>query len=203
MPANAGDVAAALRDLFAHRQGVLIVNEVIHPVRFIIDGRAGRIITPAPRSVIDHEEGTFFVPDEGEGCVQLHVRIASADPAADGEAFDRWQAYHLRAAAPLWVQLRPMGLRHGQTVLDEGEFDLRNPLAADEPKLCKAANADRPSVVRALAKLGVDEPEPTVVGVDFIGLDVRCRIGIVRIAFASFVLTADAARFELERLMRS
>ena len=203
MPGRIEDAGAALKELYARRDGVLALGETVTPIRFIIDGRAGRIITPAARHVLDHAEGTLFVPDEGERSVQLMVEISAADPIADGEACDRWQAYHIRPTGPLWAQMRVSGMRHGATVLDEGDIDLRNPLIGDEPKLCRELNADRPGVVRALARVKVDETEPTAVGVDALGIDVRCRIGIVRLAFNSMVLTAEAARFEIARILRA
>jgi hypothetical protein len=189
--------------LLSRRQGVLSTGETIWTIKFIVDSRRGVLVAPLTHHAVDHQDATLYVPDEHESAPQAHVAITPMDVNTNGEAMDRWQAYHGRAEAPVFADLRVLGVRLGPAVLDQDECELINPLGTGEFALCKAINAQREKLVSALARAGVDEPNPTCVGVDAWGIDARTCIGVVRVAFGVCVSTVEQAQREIERIMEA
>jgi hypothetical protein len=69
-------------------------------------------------------------------------------------------------------------------VFDGEAVAIPNPFGAEEPGLCRELNQRHDAIKQiAKAKLSVDIAEPTGVGVDPWGVDVRARFGVVRVPF--------------------
>lgn len=191
------DAATVLR---AHRAGVLLADESPAPARFVIDGRTGRLVMPAPPALHDAGEFVLFIPEERDDALQLLLTpgiLPDDDPAAD-----RWLAYHGRPESKGWAAFAVESARLGGEVTDGPGMTLTNPLADAEPRLCKRVNADPAGLARACAAGGAPVASPLCVGVDAYGLDVRARFGIVRLAFPAPADTEASAAASIDALLR-
>lgn len=168
--------------VFSHRHADLIMMDgsALPRQRFIIDGQTGRLFVPVPRRVISEGEATLCIPEERAG-VELLCDLALAEDRADGAWIDRWSAYHGSPAGVMAVFM-PQAAKLEGVVVDADEVDLRNPLVANEARLVRMLNADREALGRACrAALGAEVHDPLAVGIDAWGLDVRTRVGMVRV----------------------
>lgn len=193
--------ADAIRVLRSHREGVLICDGAVLPLRFVIDNRDGRIVFPCSALPFESDECVLFVPEESDDALQLLLLPRPADPDI-GEGCDRWKAYHGTPEFPRWASCAIESGRLGDEVVEGATLMNANPLRAAEPSLCKHLNADPARLTRLCARIsGVEVPSPLCVGVDPAGLDVRARFGIVRVPFRSPVHSAEEARAETEALL--
>lgn len=182
MPASDLDI---LRDaLWACRKADLTHADLPPALRlgFIIDGQAGRMLLPAPRTHVDAGEISLHVPEDRDDALSIHAHITHADEVRDGPWIDRWSAYHGPAAHLRLAVLTPIAYRLGSLVADAEELPLINGLHAVEPKLVRQLNADRSQLAQACTRaLETDVHEALAVGVDPLGLDIRTRIGVLRV----------------------
>ncbi|MDP1661934.1 MAG: hypothetical protein Q8L55_08450 [Phycisphaerales bacterium] len=195
------------------RRGVLEVHERLERVGFVIGH--GVILLPAPGFMKDGrtEDGVLHVPDErddGLG-VQLEVRVLDegGDGAVSGDEgaaqygglLDRWEAYHGRRGTSRFAVAVAQGARLGGAVVDGEEIELVNTLA-NEGTLLRTLNGDRAKLARAVsARLGVEVFEPTAVGIDQRGIDVRTRTSVMRVRAAERLGGPSALAF-VEELLR-
>lgn len=192
---------SALALLRGRRSGALVYDGTPLPSRFVLDNDTGRPVLPVPHAVMDAEEHVLFIPDEGEGALQL-LAIPEVIDAATSDAPDRWTAHHGAARLPLWVRFAIDCARIGGHVLDGADLAIANTLAAAEPALCKRLNADRARLARLAAGfLGVQPDEALAVGVDQFGVDVRTRLDVVRAPFPATAIDAAAAEAMLDALL--
>ncbi len=151
---------------------------------------------PIAEHELQAESLALMIPDEGDDALQLLVRAEEFDAARDRCA-DRWQAYFGRADQRRWARLRIDAARFAATILDGADLAWDSPLAAHQTALCRTANAD-PSRLAQICRAG---SEATAVGVDEWGLDVRTRIGVVRVSFIVPVDDVDAAHIAIAGLL--
>lgn len=200
MPAGAGNsmpIVAELRRRFA---GVLSIElaegGLTEPVRFVLDGREGRVVFALRRPLAEAESVVLFVPDEHEDAVQLLVTPEEIIDWRGSEACDRWAVHHGKADGSRWFACAVAGSRFGRAVYDADEIDLRNPLHAAEPRLCKMAASDRAALERlAERRAGGPLPGALCVGVDHLGMVIKGPLGLLRIDFpgaAGAALEAEA-----------
>lgn len=205
----------ALRRLRAEHQGLLQIGsggagqgrgggggDRLDPVCFVFDPATGNPVTPVHPDALAADSVTLHAPDDGSDSVQVLAAATPIDPTLH-EAADRYLAYFARAPFPRWAMLEIESLRLGSIVLDASEVRLPNPLRRAEPGLCKLLNAD-PARLARLCELetGTAPAAPLCVGVDFYGIDIRARFGIVRLDFPAMVTTPDAARALIDDLLR-
>lgn len=173
---------AVLRTFRDNREGLLLHDGLALPIRFVIDGRSGRVVFPCPPIVLEADELVLHVPEERDDALQALLSAEPIDPSAD--AADRWSACFGTPRFPRWASCRVESARLGDAVIDGDALHLVNPLLAFEPALCRRVNADPAALTRLCRRLaGVDVPGATCVGVDPGGIDVRARFGIVRLPF--------------------
>ncbi|HYD00875.1 MAG TPA: hypothetical protein VEB22_06575 [Phycisphaerales bacterium] len=167
------------------RRGVVEINERLEPAGFVIGN--GVVLLPAPGFMKDGrvEDATLSVPDEGEDALalQLEVRLLPEGdgPSEHARLLDRWEAYHGRRGAARFMVGVAQAARLGNAVVDGEELSVVNTLG-NEPALLRRLNADRAALARGVKRLTGNEAfEPTAVGVDQRGVDVRTRTGVFRV----------------------
>jgi hypothetical protein len=170
------------------RRGVLEVDGRLEQVGFVMGH--GVFLLPAPGFVKEGrvEDATLHVPDEGENGLglQLEVRVLEEGegtiPPEYARLMDRWEAYHGRRGTARFMVGVAQAARWLNMVVDGDELTVVNTLR-NEAVLLRQLNADREVLRRGIGrqtKLRVFEP--TAVGVDQRGVDVRTRTGVVRVA---------------------
>lgn len=188
------------------RRGVLEIGERLERVGFVIG--QGVILVPAPGSLTGGrlEDGSLYIPDEHRGslAVQVEVRLLDEGGGGDGaeskgggaggggggggageghaRLIDRWEAYHGRRGAARFAVCGLIGARLGDVIVDGDDLQLVNTLG-NEGALLRRLNSDRALLARRLGeRLRLEVHEPTAVGVDQRGADVRTRTGVMRVA---------------------
>ena len=123
----------------------------------------------------------------------------------DGElsaSADRWRIYHGSPGQSHWVSASLLAVRFGTMVADAEQIDLTNPLAPDEPRLCKKYNTDHDLLGSAARTM---DPRATgegvLVGVDPMGFDIRTRFDIVRVPFGERLVDAEKADARVHNLL--
>lgn len=192
----------ARRQVRRYVRGVLRLKDAILPTPFVVDGRDGSIVFPC-----DHEDavGTgvvLYVPDDGFDEMGL-LLDAEPFPARFDEVKDRHQAYHGSAEALDWVRCRVDSAKWRGGVIPGQELIGANPLRPVEPGLCRVLNEDRDRLAEVTALLTGVRPESGVcVGVDPIGMDVRTRVGVIRVEWPREVEDAEEATAVVGALLR-
>lgn len=182
---------------------MLAIGDVREPVRFVIDGVHGSLVLSVPRHTMESRDWMLMLPEESPEALQLLLEPSVLNETRHGHAIDRFLATHGRALHPCWASGTLLGARLERAVIDAEDLDLRNPLHADEPRLCRTLNADRAAlatVCRRVCGRGIEQP--LAVGVDPLGIDVRTTFGIVRVEFPSPATTAPAATTHIESFLR-
>ncbi len=195
-----------VRELRRRFTGVLFIEApdgALHePVRYIIDGREGAIIVAPARSLEDAESIVLFAPEERDDAAQVLITPEEIADWRGSEACDRWSAHHGRAPGARWYTCAVAGCRLGSEVCDADEVDLRNPLIAAEPRLCRFAMADRARLGALAARVeGRPVPDAVCVGVDHLGLSLRGPLGVLRIEFDSPARAEPEAQAAISRLL--
>jgi hypothetical protein len=176
----------ALHFLRRHVSGVLVADDAIYPRRFVLDPSSGLPVLALPLGVEEAESIVLHVPDEGEPSLQLLAELRWLDPhaPADGAASDRFLIYHGKGEDSRLATLSIVDAKWTIGVALAEDVAVPNPVAGDEPRLCKQLNADRARLAAlVLEHAGRDVAEPLAVGVDPDGMDVRTRTGLVRVEF--------------------
>jgi hypothetical protein len=191
------EAAAHLR---RNREGVLLADNLAIPVRFVVEGEAGRIVFPADGTIMGAEELVLFVPGEApENDNELQLLLSAG--LASESAADRWRAYH---GQPTFQSFGSFAIEDSKFdgVVVEAAISGPSPLVPIEGRLCKRLNADRARLAKACLRIsGVEVKEPLAVGVDGHGVDVRARFGIVRIEFADPVDNQASAEWAIDELL--
>lgn len=189
----------ALDVLTAHCEGFLQIDEQGLPLKYIADPATGRLIASVPVAVFFSTQHVLSIPEESDDALQL---LLSPDETSESAATDRWQAYHGSPDHVRWASFWIDGARHGPWVFDGDAFSMSNPLAADEPALCKLLNADKARLAALCQRFaGMVVPSPVCVGVDPRGLHVRARFGVVRVRFDDVHASVDAARRMIDAML--
>lgn len=176
--------------LRAHHEGVLAFDERFAALRFVLDSADGRPVCPASAAVFESESVSLLVPEEADDALQLLAMPHEIDPRTHPAA-DKFLAYHGRPAEIRFAALELVAARFHGEILDGEELQIPNPLAADEPRLCRDLNAERDALAALCRRrTGKGSPAPVAVGVDPMGFDVRLSFGVLRIEFDA--ATADA-----------
>lgn len=188
---------------FARRfySAIITVDDVIHQRNIVIDPLTGEFVAALPPSLEDAESVVLHVPDESRGSLQLMAECRTLDANRDASC-DRLLIYHGRAEGAKFVAMRPIDVKWALQRVQIENFLLTNPLAKEEPRLCRLLNADADALGALVLKLsGRSTIEPKAVGVDDLGLDVRTRTGVARVEFANS-LTPEDAQPTIETWMR-
>ncbi|GAB4387026.1 MAG: hypothetical protein Kow0022_17870 [Phycisphaerales bacterium] len=182
------------RVVASHADGVETRAE---DVRFIVDGRTGRLVFPVTRVLLELGGHTLYVPDEAvpgdEDTLELVIEMKHEPPVPE-ELRDRHLAYHGHQRGGVWVSAAIHSGRFSGELFDGGELMEPNRLVECEPRLCRVCNESAQRLAEmCAARFGTDLTSATVVGVDGYGLDVRLSRGVHRLEFAEMVSTEEQA----------
>lgn len=176
-------VEDAYRFLRSYTTGDLRFDENLRPLRYVI-GPGGRLVAPVMYAMLDADDAVLFVPEYQEGAMEVQVTLSLLDPEGpQGGLTDRWRIYHGEPQDVHWAVLDIDAARYHDWVLDGISLVRPNPLAAEEAGLCRRLNEDR-DTLRLVCRRAADTQveNPTLVGVDPLGFDVRRRFDVIRLA---------------------
>lgn len=184
-------VEAVRRQVRRYTEGVLRVGDEIWPTAFVVDGRDGSVVFPCASE--DAAGGVLYAPDDGFEEVALLLDAELFTPRFD-EVKDRHQAYHGVVEGRCWQRCRVDSAKWRGTVFEGASVVGANPLRAVEPGLCKTLNADRDRLSELTRLLtGVKPKEGVCVGVDPLGMDVRTRVGVIRVEWPREIESPEQA----------
>ncbi len=186
-------LAEARRQIRRFTEGVLRIAGDVMPASFVIDGQDGSVVFPC-----DHDEaagpgGVLYIPHDGFDEMAI---LLDAEPfeARFDEVKDRHQAYHGSVGCLAWYRARVDSAKWKGKVY-EGESLLGpNPLRGEEASLVRTLNADRDRLAEVTRLLtGVRPEQALCVGVDPIGMDVRTRVGVIRVEWPREIESSEQA----------
>lgn len=210
---NADEARAAVMSLMrTYYKGTLEDDVGVRPTHFVFASRLGRIVFPGPRpkhlrpdQPIDMEadrHATLHIPDEASTSAQLHLRLYPLVEPADMHFADRWQAYHGRPSEPQFYSAQVLSARALGVVIDGGDVVMFNPLEDVESRLVKRVNASRDklsSMFQAATGLGPIF-DAVAVGIDPHGIDLRTRVGVLRLPLGQLAMDAGTAEQALTKI---
>ncbi len=188
------EVIEALKILRGHASGTLLVDGSPRVVKYVVDPGDGSVITVLDPRDTRGGEYQLCLPDDSFD-TQLRALVEPTALGDDGVWTDRHGAYHGPGRATAWVRL---AFAHAKLasgpVVDGDDLMVPNAFAGEQTRLCAELNADR-VLLRAACEQssGVAIEDPFAVGVDPLGVDVRARFGVVRIAFETPAADGDSA----------
>ncbi len=186
-------VTHALALLRAHTTGTLLVDSTPTEVLYIVDPRAGSLILSVEPDMLAGDDIVLVIPEDRFDAPMRASLMLDEEP--EGEATDRFMAYHSRQPLPMWARgsISFVKVDSGAVVSQE-RIEAPNPLIDALPGLCRRLNSD-PQALRAVCRLlaRVEIEEPVAVGIDDLGIDVRARFGVVRVALPARVSSGEEA----------
>lgn len=178
------------------------MGEDVCPCTFVIDGRDGRFVMPCDEDLAAAADLVLYVPDDGFNEMALLVSATRHEDAFD-EAKDRHLAYHGRAEGLGWFRCEVDSAKWGGVLYEGSTLLGANPLREIEPGLCRTLNGDRGVLARLSELLTRVRPEtPLCVGVDHLGMDLRTRVGVIRVEWPAEIRTPDEASGVIDALIR-
>lgn len=165
----------------------------------------GHLVAPVMVAMTMAADTVLELPDDGEEDLHLMVSLERFDERTDTHGWaDRWRVYHGDPPDVNWARVVIDASKFRGYFVD-GEVLMRaNPLAAVEAAICRKTNATmRESVKSAIfAQFRADCTDPTVVGVDPTGFDVRRQFDVLRLAApAGTVIRDEASALECLRAL--
>ena len=191
----------AIRLLRGHTTGTLLADSTPYDVRYIVDPVTGSLVLTADEAMFDADDVVLVLPeDRFDAPIRVSLDLSTN---IDEEPCDRFLAYHLHQPSSIWTRglINFAKLESGEVVSDE-QLQIPNGIVKQLPSLCKKLNSDRKAlaeICNLLTRASIEEP--TAVGVDPIGFDVRGRFGVLRVEFPSPVKDADEAEDVLAALL--
>lgn len=171
--------------------------------RKYVVGADGHLVMMATHAMINAAEVVLFVPSEQERSLEVQVALLDVDP--NGADADRWRIYHGQTREPIVAKAVIQAVKYHAEVFDGVAIVKPNPLAADEPAICRMMNKERPDDLRSITRLAtkVEGSEPTMVGVHPVGLDVRLSLGVVCALFPERATGGEHARRMIDELAKT
>jgi len=185
----------------SERHAVLVGDSVPLEVKTVLDNTTGHFVFPVNAFALDAQESVLWLPEERNTAMQILVDLTEID-GSNSEPADRWRIYHGEPTDNNWVSAAPQAVRFGALIADGSDIELANPLARDEPKLCKEFNTDRGRLGRLAAEVDPrSKGEGLLVGVDPMGIDIQTRFDIVRLPFGERVVVGAEASRHIHNLL--
>ena len=174
-------------------RGDLRFDDNIVPCRFVRTDE-GRLVAPVMVAALHTADTVLMIPDEHAPVLELLLSLAPFEESGpDGRWADRWRIYHGEEEDINWAFLDiDMGRMSG--IVMDGDSLLRaNPLAEEEPGLCRAINELGPDALQRICRnrLEQDVEAPLGVGVDPDGLDIRAAFDVLRVPFSIAIDTPE------------
>ena len=189
-------VDAAHAFLRAHSTGELRFDEHLRPIRYVI-GPTGRPVAPVMVAMLQSFDTVLLVPECVEGAMEVQVTLVQFDEhSPEGVLADRWRIHHGEPPDVRWAFLDIDAARYEGLVIDGEALVRPNPLAADEPSICRYMNKDHGEDLRRLCRhfAHINVEEPVMVAIDPLGIDVRGMFDVIRVPATEPMPTADQAR---------
>ena len=173
-------------------------DENMHDVSYVINHK-GVVVIPVMVAMLQPCDIVMFIPEYCEDCIEMHVSLQEFKEEGEHASLaDRWQVYHGVSPDVQWATLEIDAARFHEAFIDGEQLCRENPLGEIEPALCKELNEHHVAHVREICKslTNVVVPEPVVVGVDPLGIDIRASFGIIRIPTVTpFANSEDVVTF--------
>lgn len=198
-----GIIDRARAHLRAHHSGELQFDEHLRALRFII-APDGRLVAPVMVAMIEAAETVLFIPHADDEAMQMQVTLEPfREQGQWGALADRWRIHHGEELDVNWAFLNIDAARFEDAVIDGLALTVPNPLAADEPRLCRAVNEGLRDALRAVLRqrLSIDVQEPLMVAVDPGGVDIRGSFEVFRLTFDTPAPTAVAAEMKIRAML--
>lgn len=187
---------------FNHR-GDLRFDEHLRQVRYVTCGD-GRMVAPVMVAMLQTIDTVLFIPEAVEEAMEVMVSLEQIEEAGlEGARCDRWRIYHGEPEDVRWAILDIDAARFEGSVIDGAALHHPNPLAEDEAAICREMNRSHRSDLVAICRCvrQMEIAEPTMVGIDALGFDVRGRFDVIRISFETPQTSRAAAEAAMEELM--
>lgn len=189
------------RLLHTYTEGTMLVDALPYDQFYMIDPRTGALVMCIEEDMLAGQDIVLVVPqDLFRAPLRLSIELSTS---IEEEACDRYLAYHQNQHNPIWAHgfINFAKLDSGE-VLNQQEVQLPNEFISDHSGLCRKLNNDR-KALREVCKLlsKTDIEEPTAVGIDPLGFDVRGPFGVVRVEFPARVTDARQAEEVLAALL--
>jgi hypothetical protein len=194
----------ALAFLRGNSTGDLRFEEHMRPLKYVIS-RDGRLVAPVMVAMLGAVDTVLHVPEYADGAMELMVTLNALDERGpDGSATDRWRIYHGDPEDVRWAFMNIDAGKFNSMVIDGQAMMAPNPLAADEPRICKRMNANHVDDLRRLCAhvANFTLEKPVMVGIDPLGLDVRAAFDVVRVPAIEPMETASDADRVLKAMMK-
>jgi hypothetical protein len=181
--------------LRGHTRGDLQFDEHMRPLRYVI-ANDGRLVAPVMVAMLESVDTVLFVPDCAQEAMEMMVTLVPLNERGpEGASADRWRIYHGEPEDVRWAFLSIDTARFSNLVIDGEALQRSNPLAAVESQICREMNQKPDDLRKLCARHGTMEVEqPRMVGIDPLGIDVRARFDVVRIAATEPMNSAAEAR---------
>lgn len=195
-------LARQQRYLLDHSTGILKADEIYYNINYVLD-KSGHPISPVSRNILETPDCVLFIPDESTGSMELLVTPEEID--FDCAATDRWRIYHGKVEESHMARLYVEAGKLDNDVHDEIGIVVENPLAADEPVLCKMYNKQHrdnlADLCKVYAKIAVTDP--VMVGIDPAGINIRASFGIIRVPLLRETSNVQQVKKIITQMMQS
>ena len=205
IPEQLRPAAAFLR---GNLSGLLRFDTEYMPIRVVI-APDGRLVASVMESMLRSTDCALHLPEEPDDrddeVIQLMVTLDRFEESGpDGTLADRWRIYHGDPPDVRWATMSIDFCKFRDLAIDGEAMMTANPIAEEEPAICRGFNESDGDDLRRLVlqRVEVELEDPKIVGVDSLGFDVRGRFEIARIDFEDLVDSSDAARAAIESLLK-
>ncbi len=190
------NVIAARGFLLGHKAGTLEFDENYVPWKFVVDPADGRLCGPVMVAALLASQHVLHLPEETDDPSAMRVLLSPEQLDDDPPIADRWSIYHGEPEDVRWAAFWIDFAKWDGYVTDGDALMGAHPFAGEEAGLVRELNGDVERLRRLCESVGGvrDVAEPLAVGVDSLGVDVRARFDIVRLAFDEAAGTAEEAR---------
>jgi len=191
-------IDSAYAFLRAHTIADIRFDENVRPIQYVIAPN-GVLVSSVMVAMLQTMDTVLFVPDVGEGSMEVQVTLEQFEEHDTGHLADRWRIHHGTPPDVRWAYMHVDAARFEELIIDGDALTRPNPLAGDEAALCREMNQGRADDLRRLclhyARVGVDQP--VMVAVDPLGIDVRGQFDVVRVSAPEPMTDADAVRAQI------
>ena len=198
----------AITFLRGNLSGLLRFDTEYMPIRVVI-APDGRLVASVMESMLRSTDCALHLPEEPDDrddeVIQLMVTLDRFEESGpDGTLADRWRIYHGDPPDVRWATMSIDFCKFRDLAIDGEAMMPANPIAGEEPAICRGFNESGGDDLRRLVlqRVEVELEDPKIVGVDSLGFDVRGRFEIARIDFEDPVDSSDAARAAIESLLK-
>ena len=198
----------AIAFLRGNLSGLLRFDTEYMPIRVVI-APDGRLVASVMESMLRSTDCALHLPEEPDDrdneVIQIMVTLDRFEESGtDGELADRWRIYHGDPPDVRWATMAIDFCKFRDLAIDGEAMMQPNPLAEDEPSICRRFNESAGDDLRRLVLRAteVELEDPKIVGVDSLGFDVRGRFEIARIDFEDLVDSSEIACDAINSLLK-